>query len=403
MHVLYIICSAAPPPGPVRIDICPPLCYFLRIYCRLFSGRKRRSGRFHFMSRKVTIQDIADALGVSRNTVSKAINNTEGLADVTREKILNKAVEMGYKQFSYVQSLIQAQAASPETGGQPQFQGEIALLTPFYFSNSHFASTMLDRLQKELSQMGYRLNTHIIRAEEIRERRLPFTFIPEQASAVICIEMFDWEYSLMLCDLGLPILFVDGPVGANGRVLPADKLCMDNMSELSRLMNLMIGKGIRKIGFLGDYMHCESFFERYLAFRSTMLLAGIPVEDRFIIPKNDILELYQGLEALDELPELFICANDFVAYDALQSLRKLGKSVPEDVMLAGFDNAPESRMVVPALTTIHIHTQVMAFSAAQLLISRIREPSLDFRKLYTETTLVPRESTGTLLSDEAQS
>lgn len=355
------------------------------------------------MSRKVTIQDIADALGVSRNTVSKAINNTEGLADVTREKILNKAVEMGYKQFSYVQSLIQAQAARQETGDEPQSQGEIALLTPFYFSNSHFASTMLDRLQKELAQMGYRLNTHIIRAEEIRERRLPFTFIPEQASAVICIEMFDWEYSLMLCDLGLPILFVDGPVGANGRVLPADKLCMDNMSELSRLVKLMIGKGIRKIGFLGDYMHCESFFERYLAFCSTMFLAGIPVEDRFIIPKNDILELYQGLEALDELPELFICANDFVAYDALQSLRKLGKSVPEDVMLAGFDNAPESRMVVPALTTIHIHTQVMAFSAAQLLISRIREPSLDFRKLYTETTLVPRESTGTLLSDEAQS
>ncbi len=355
------------------------------------------------MSRKVTIQDIADALGVSRNTVSKAINNNEGLADVTREKILNKAVEMGYKQFSYVQAMYQAQAARQETGDEPQFQGEIALLTPFYFSNSHFASTMLDRLQKELAQMGYRLNTHIIRAEEIRERRLPFTFIPEQASAVICIEMFDWEYSLMLCDLGLPILFVDGPVGANGRVLPADKLCMDNMSELSRLVNLMIGKGIRKIGFLGDYMHCESFFERYLAFRSTMLLAGIPVEDRFIIPKNDILELYQGLEALDELPELFICANDFVAYDALQSLRKLGKSVPEDVMLAGFDNAPESRIVVPALTTIYIHTQVMAFSAAQLLISRIREPSLDFRKVYTETTLLPRESTGTLLSDEAQS
>ena len=54
------------------------------------------------MKKKVTIQDIADALGVSRNTVSKAINNSDGLADATREKILQKAVEMGYKQFSYV-------------------------------------------------------------------------------------------------------------------------------------------------------------------------------------------------------------------------------------------------------------------------------------------------------------
>lgn len=47
--------------------------------------------------KRVTIQDIADALGVSRNTVSKAINNSDGLAEATREKILQKAVEMGYK------------------------------------------------------------------------------------------------------------------------------------------------------------------------------------------------------------------------------------------------------------------------------------------------------------------
>ena len=239
------------------------------------------------MSRKVTIQDIADALGVSRNTVSKAINNTEGLADSTREKILQKAVEMGYKQFSYVQSLYQAQAARPEAGGQPQ--GEIALLTPFYFSNSHFASTMLDRLQRELSQMGYRLNTHHIREEEIQERRLPFTFVPEEAKAVICIEMFDWEYSRMLCDLGLPILFVDGPVGANGRVLPADKLCMDNMSEISRLVNIMIGKGIRKIGFLGDYMHCEMdivrdiFFARFHEGLDDRMTTGLYVQAQGIV------------------------------------------------------------------------------------------------------------------------
>ena len=53
------------------------------------------------MASKVTIQDIADALGVSRNTVSKAINNTGTLADATRDKVIHKAIEMGYKQFSY--------------------------------------------------------------------------------------------------------------------------------------------------------------------------------------------------------------------------------------------------------------------------------------------------------------
>ena len=52
------------------------------------------------MSNRVTIQDIADALGISRNTVSKALNNTGVIAEATREKVMQKAIEMGYKQFS---------------------------------------------------------------------------------------------------------------------------------------------------------------------------------------------------------------------------------------------------------------------------------------------------------------
>ena len=63
--------------------------------------------------KKVTIQDIADELGVSRNTVSKAINNADGLAEATREKILQKATEMGCKQFSYIKART-ASAFEPE-------------------------------------------------------------------------------------------------------------------------------------------------------------------------------------------------------------------------------------------------------------------------------------------------
>ena len=94
------------------------------------------------------------------------------------------------------------------------------------------------------------------------------------------------------------------------------------------------------------------------------------------------------------MPEVFLCANDFVALDALAVLRDMGLSVPEDVWLCGFDDSPESKVVTPSLTTIHIHSQIMGFSAAQLLLSRIKEPSLNFRTMHTETTLIYRKSTG---------
>ena len=73
--------------------------------------------------KRVTLQDIADELGISRNTVSKAINNSDGIAAATRDKILQKAVEMGYKQFSYVNSIL----ASDEITSFPvtrQYQGK---------------------------------------------------------------------------------------------------------------------------------------------------------------------------------------------------------------------------------------------------------------------------------------
>ena len=77
----------------------------------------------------------------------------------------------------------------------------------------------------------------------------------------------------------------------------------------------------------------------------------------------------------------------------MYAFKELGISVPQDVYLCGFDDSPESKVTSPTLTTIHIHSQIMGFSAVHLLISRIKEPYLNFRKIYTETRLIYREST----------
>lgn len=352
------------------------------------------------MNKKVTIQDIADELGISRNTVSKAINNSEGLADATRERILQKAVEMGYKQFSYVGALAAVSgAAAAAATDHPQaqgYRGEIALVTGSFLTHSHFASLMLDKFQREISQLGYTMNTHRVTPVELENKTLPITMNLDQIKAIMCIEMFDWDYDEMLCGLGIPILFVDGPAKRGGRNLPADQLYMDNFTEISRFVNDMLEEGFTKIGFVGDYDHCQSFFERYTAFYLTMLMAGQKVEDHFVIRQNHREEIVPAIASLAELPEVFICANDFVATDLMQALAAAGKRVPEDVRICGFDDSAESRLSKPPLTTVHIHTQVIAYSAVHLLISRIKAPSLDYRTIHTETDLIYRESTGTL-------
>ncbi len=338
--------------------------------------------------KKVTIQDIADELGVSRYTVSKAINNAGSLAEATRERILQKATEMGYKHFSYLKA---------HTGGAAEYQnhkkGEIALLCRKAIASTHYASLMIDRMKKAFPQYGYHLTACRVENENILQRTLPPTFDPSRVSAVICVEMFDRIYDEMICSLSMPVLFVDGPSKRDGIDLPADQLYMDNTTAITRFVNDMLARGKHRIGFIGNYEECQSLFERYTAFRCAMLMSNVPVEQRFCIKTNDPDEVGNVLAALSDFPDVFVCSHDLVASKAVYTLHELGISVPGNVLVCGFDDSPESRIMTPALTTVHIHTSVMAAAAIQLLLSRIDEPSLDYRIIHTETELIYREST----------
>ena len=76
------------------------------------------------------------------------------------------------------------------------------------------------------------------------------------------------------------------------------------------------------------------------------------------------------------------------------SFNELGYSVPDDIWVCGFDDSQEASYFAPHLTSIHIHGQIMGYTAANLLMTRIEEPSLNYRTVYTETNLILRESTG---------
>jgi len=351
------------------------------------------------MTSKVTTQDIADALGVSRNTVSKALNNTGVLAPATRDRILKKAQEMGYIQFSYTDI---SQTERPSTAADGTEKREIALFMGNFVDSSHFASTMLDRFQKELASLGYSLIMYRVIGEEIAGLQLPASFRPETTAGIACVEIFDPAYCRMLCSLNIPLLFIDSP--ADGFDVPweADRLYMDNQSEIHRFVREMVQRGKKQIGFIGKYMHCHSFYERYMSYRSAMFLLGLPCPEEACITQNEAAipgcpgyrdYLTACLRGLKHLPDVFICANDAIAIDAMQALKSLGYSVPEDVYLCGFDDSPESKIVTPSLTTIHIHSQDIGLAAVQLLMSRINEPSLNYRTMHIETNLIFREST----------
>lgn len=350
------------------------------------------------MASRVTLQDIADALGVSRNTVSKAINNTGVLAEATREKVLQKAIEMGYKQFSYANSI--QDIHNPDAAkAQTKAKGEIALFMGNFLDNGHFASTMLDKFQYEISLLGYSLSIHRINSYDIQSLTLPLSFQPSNTKAIMCIEMFDQAYCEMLSGLGYPLLMIDAPVSTYWNPIDADILLMNNTSNIFTAIHDFKKKGITKFGFVGQATHCRSFFERFMAFRDAMYINNLEVDERFCLteihPHDALYKQYllDVLKSLDELPEFIICANDFVAVELLQCLKSLDIHCPDDVKILGFDDSPESKIITPSLSTCHIHSQIIGYSAANMIMSRIEQPDLNYRITYSETDLILRDST----------
>ena len=202
----------------------------------------------------------------------------------------------------------------------------------------------------------------------------------------------------MLCDLDVPLLFVDTPVMDMRPPLKADRLYMENRIEIQNAVAHMVQRGKKRISFAGDKNHCQSFFERYMAYKDAVeyfgLTEGLSTCAMPSGQQNYPVALYETIRRFKTMPDAFVCANDFVAMDLVKALNELGYSVPDDIWVCGFDDSQEASYFAPRLTSIHIHGQIMGYTAANLLMTRIEEPSLNYRTVYTETNLILRESTG---------
>ncbi len=350
------------------------------------------------MKKRVTVQDIADSLNLSRNTVSKVINNTSYVSPEKRELILSKAKELGYKQFAFMN--LDANIDDNETNENAVGSGnEIALFAHINLDASHFTSPLLSVFQQQISSYGYKLVMYYITDDDLENKTLPAQFSRDVTDGIIIVELFDKEYCEFLTTVGMPTLFLDTFANIGNASLNSDIIYMENYNSSYTLIESFVIRNFKKIGFIGDNMHCHSFFERYKAYKDVMLDNGISNFMDFCIldddkePYGDIDWLSNRISSLKELPDVFYCANDFQAINVLRALKYLGLSVPKDVQICGFDNANESQIIEPSLTTINIYKKEMASEATTMLISRILNPDAPFRTLYIKTDIVFRDST----------
>jgi LacI family transcriptional regulator len=338
--------------------------------------------------KRITVSDIAKACGLSRNTVSKVFNGRGSVPESTKQFILQKAQELGYGVFS------ESIPSKPA-----ERRGNIAVLTQQNALSHHFGTSFMTSFTNQISRMGYSIRIYEISEDEITQQKLPPHLLLKDTAGILTIELFDREYQDMVCSLGLPCVFVDGHAHIMHTVPKCDFVSMENMASIDVLTQHLIDAGAKTIGFVGDKEHCSSFYLRWLSCSNALWLAGLPGSGPYSIlekdsaPYNDPDWMDAQLDRMPHIPDAFVCANDYLAIQLMNALKRRGLSVPDNVMVTGFDGSPESAVIDPPLTTAQIPGSEMGRSAAELLHMRIKTPSAPFVLIHYKTTPIFRGST----------
>jgi LacI family transcriptional regulator len=330
------------------------------------------------------IRKIAEMAGVSTSTVSKALNGYEHIKEETREKIIKIAKEM-----DYVPSVMARGMITKTTQTIGVFFGDqhnSGFDSPFL--NDYFRS-----MKDTLGQAGYDL---LIFSNIKRDTNSYKTICREKGvDGVILILTGNKRTDEKIHELheAFPTVYIDS--------LPNEKLQVNfvesnNEKGAFEATEHLILQGHRKILKIAGDQIAKGSYDRLEGYKQALIQHGIPVEDDLIC-----YGLYSREQAYQLCTEIFsietgitavFASSDLMAYGAIDALKNLGKRVPEDVAVVGFDDIDSAQYFQPPLTTVHQKRFEMGITASKLLLDLIKHNDGVTHHIHIPTQLVVRES-----------
>lgn len=329
--------------------------------------------------KSVTMSDIAKTMDISTVTVSKALSDKEGVGEELREKIKQKAIEMGYRLGS----------SSKAAKGGLTFNISIVIADHFINDTSAFYWVMYRNIVELLQRQSYYAILDVITENDVREKKLPGSVIGKKVDGVIVLGQFEIEYAKALSQLDLPTVFLDFYSSDNS----TDTVLSDSFFGSYMLTNHLIENGHRRIAFLGSINATSSIEDRYLGYYKALLENNIPLNSELIIEDRGADGRgFLSFTLPSKMPTAFVCNCDEAAYILINQLKKEGYSVPDDVSVVGYDNHIYSTLSEPKITTIDVDSNRMSAEAVETIIKKIRNRNYSRGRTLVTGKIIYRDS-----------
>lgn len=338
--------------------------------------------------KKVTQQDIADSLGVSRITVSKALNGSPGIADKMRRMVADKARELGYM---FACQLEPGRANTGEAGFPDGPRRVISLLTYRNYAADSYWAPVISGMVSVLADRGYDLSFCFLNLHNNCDFSYPNNFDASSTRGIIILGSFTPSHIGKIRELGLPIVSIDTDSTYESAGLTSDTIIGTNRQPVDQLTAHLIRHGHRDICYVDTGSAALSFLERYEGYRRAMDRAGFAARKHSVSGGDEGIPKLFG-ELADDFPTAFVCGNDEAAIGLLLALEARGCRIPEDISVCGFDNLNEA--VVAGLTTVNVPKYELGCRTAEEILWRIANPNRPCEMVRIESAPIFRKTTG---------
>ncbi len=334
----------------------------------------------------ITMKDIAQALGVSVATVSRALKDNPRISKEQREKIQAYAREHHFYPNVIAESLRNSRVKPLKVIGVivPQ-------LSHFYFSS------ILSGIEEEATTHGYRIMVAQSNERYEREVKICQDFYKNRVCGVIVSQAKDtvkYEHFKKLIDHHMPLVFYDRIcTGIN-----CSRVVVDDYMGAYNAVTHLINTGCRRIACFSSPMTLEISKNRYNGYRDALLKNGLKVNENFLRicdNREDAEVLTPELLQQEEIPDAFFAVNDDTAVGILYAAKRMGYHIPEDISICGFTNGDRSKACEPMLTTVEQRGVRVGEEAANILISKVEGllPPDKVEKRIVRTKLIIRGTT----------
>jgi LacI family transcriptional regulator len=325
-----------------------------------------------------SIKDVAKVAGVSISTVSRVLNDSQGVREELKQKVLDAVQKLNYHSNAIARAL----------KGMPM--KTLGLLIPS-IENPFFPS-MVRGVQDEAHRNGYTVFLCNTDGSGIVEETQFKLLLDKKVDGIILVAS---KYTTRYLKTGIefPIVMIDRYVNSPN----FSYVTVDHALGVKLAIEHLYYLGHRRIAFLGSKLLSSGARERFQSYKRYIEELNMKFDDSLVILGDYTYE--SGIKMVEELMkrktkfDSILCGNDLIAFGVVEGLKKYGIKVPKDVSVVGYDDITFSSYHNPKLTTIHQPTYEIGQMVTRIVIDMITGADKRIKHIKIEPSLVIRETT----------